>query len=74
MTELTKCPYCGGDVRHEGDQPACDIFDGYDEGDEAIVSTYRCTRCGREIEITDPTESERNGDYADYWNQKEDKV
>ena len=70
MKELTKCPFCGGDISHDGDQPANELFDGYSEDDEAIVSFYRCKKCGRDIEVTEPTESERNGDYAEYWNQK----
>ena len=67
MTELTKCPFCGGDICHESDAPACEMYDGYEEGDDAIVSFYTCTRCGRDIEVTEPNENERNNDYKDYW-------
>ena len=67
MKELKECPICGGVINHESDARASEMFDGYDEGDDALVSFYRCTQCGREIEITDPSESERETDYKDYW-------
>lgn len=55
MKELKECPICGGVINHESDALASEMFDGYDEGDDALVSFYRCTQCGREIEITDPS-------------------
>ena len=67
MTELTKGPFCGGDICHGSDSPACEMYDGYEEGDDAIVSFYTCTRCGRDIEVTEPNENERNNEYKDYW-------
>lgn len=71
MTELTKCPFCGGLINHGSDCLAAEMYDGYEEDDDAIVSSYRCTRCGRDIEVTEPSESERNGDYAEYWKSNE---
>ena len=57
MTELSKCPFCGGDVCHESDAPACEMYDGYEEGDNDTVSIlivaahYTTTAINGKIEI-----------------------
>jgi hypothetical protein len=56
-------------MKHDSDTLACEIYSSsYNENDDAIVGFYRCTKCGREFEVSDPSEEERNCDYADYWN------
>jgi hypothetical protein len=67
MKELKTCPFCDGPICHDSDALAAEMYDGYEEGDDALVSFYRCTRCGREIEVTEPSEKERETDYKEYW-------
>ena len=61
------CPKCGGVLCWNSDAMANEISDDYADDDEAIVSNYTCKRCGREIEVLDPVRSEREGDYAEFW-------
>ena len=62
------CPKYGGQLCWNSDDMASEVYDGeYAEDNEAIVSNYTCMRCGRSIEITDPVQEEREGQYADYW-------
>ena len=67
---FNKCPFCGGVVSHDSDALGREMYDAYEEGDDALVGFYRCTRCGRDFEVSDPSQEEREGDYAEYWNQK----
>lgn len=63
------CPICGGSLIWGADFMASEVFCiTYENDDEAISSNYRCSRCGRLLEITDPEKSERNGEYKEYWN------
>lgn len=59
-----KCLFCGGELCWNSD---------YDvEGDDGIISSYTCMKCGRDYEITDPPREERETTYKDYWNNKKD--
>ena len=62
-----KCPYCGGKMMWGSDANASDICEEYEENDTAVVSYYICSRCGRDYEIFDPKESDRKGEYKNYW-------
>ena len=69
MTELSKCPFCGGDVCHESDAPACEMYDGYEEGDVLIpgatgydIITYKIYYPTGTEEVTPPpAEGEDSG-------------
>lgn len=50
---------------------ARDHCTGYEDDDTAVVSFYHCKRCGRDYEIAEPCEEERNGEYSSYWNGTE---
>lgn len=65
---LETCPFCGGQISHNSDCMANEMYDGFDAS--AIVSFYKCMRCGRDIEITDPNIEEKETDYAEYWNSR----
>ena len=66
------CPKCGGELCWNSDEMASDVYGGeYAEDKEARTTSYTCLKCGRSIEVTDPVEEDREGQYAQYW--KNDK-
>ena len=62
-----KCPICGGELIWQSDSMACEVYSQYDYDEEAMVQFYKFSKCGRDIEITDPTKEERETDYSSYW-------
>lgn len=60
-----ECLFCRGELCWNSDFTRDEVFS---DGDESgIVSYYTCMRCGREYEISEPTEEEKNTMYSDYW-------
>ena len=66
--DYLKCPFCNGNLIWSSDSNASDVCDEYDESDTAVVSYYLCSKCGRDYEVFEPKESDRMGEYKDYWN------
>ena len=62
------CPICGGKMYLSQSEMASEHFDMYEKDEDALVYYFKCQKCGREFEITDPPLDEREGDYKDYWN------
>lgn len=61
------CIFCGGRLIWNSSANAADTCADYDESDTAAVNYYRCDHCGRDYEIVEPPEEERETVYADYW-------
>lgn len=65
---LMKCPLCGVDLIWQSTAMASDVSDAYEGDDTAMVNWYICNGCGRDYEIFDPSETERNTRFKEYWN------
>ena len=65
------CPFCGGRLVWDSDENANVIHSEYGEDDTAVVSFYHCSNCGRDYEISEPCEEERNGEFARYWDGRD---
>ena len=65
--ENLKCPFCDGDLHWSSDANASDTYSEYEGDDEAVLSFYKCAKCGRDYEICEPTKEEREGEFKDYW-------
>ena len=63
--EMFRCFYCGTKLCWNSDANLSDI--GYSDDDFVIVSFYHCPNCGRDYEIADPPQEERDSTYKDYW-------
>lgn len=61
------CPFCGGELYWSSNAPAHELSDMYSETDTAMVMFMVCSRCGRDFEVFDPPESERESEYKEYW-------
>ena len=69
LVERMLCPLCGGELKWQSSVMGQDCYPGaYEEDDSATVSYYVCDRCGREFEVCDPTEEER--EELKYWNDE----
>ena len=64
------CPYCGGRMIWGSSCMANERVDGYEDEDTAVIDYYRCDTCGRDYEIVEPNETERETEYRAYWNGK----
>lgn len=64
------CPLCGGEMIWDSNANASDVCDFYEDDDEAVVSYYTCSKCGRNYEIIDPLREERDNEYKEYWHGK----
>lgn len=65
--EYLKCPLCGGELIWGNDEMASDVIGGdYENDDDALISFYTCSVCGRMFDIIDPTEEEKSK--LSYWN------
>lgn len=62
-----KCPFCGGQLSHDGEEAVGSWREGYEGDDEALIHYMRCRKCGRDFEVFDPTKEERETDYKEYW-------
>lgn len=60
-----KCLFCGGELCWNNDFTRDDTF--ADGEEKSLVSTYTCLECGRDYEITEPTQEEKNTTYKEYW-------
>ena len=70
MTEgHLKCLICGGDLCWDSNTTTADLYDDYEGDNIAVVNHLHCTNCGRDYEIVDPIEEERETTYKDYWNE-----
>lgn len=68
------CPFCGEALLWSGCDMASDRIMEYSDDDTAVIYYYRCSHCGRDYEIVDPCEEERNTEYSAYWGkQKQNK-
>lgn len=72
-TNKLKCLFCGGDLIWSSDCNATDVCADYSEDDSAVCSFYICSRCGRDYEIIEPPQEERDQLYNNYWNKIENK-
>lgn len=62
------CPFCGGPMCWSNTDMAADMLDEY-EGDElATINYFVCSKCGRDFEIVDSPQQERDTTYSDFWN------
>ena len=69
LLDRTLCPVCGGDLIWQSSVMGVERFpDVYDESDSAVVSYYRCDRCGCDYEVSEPNEEERKK--LKYWNDE----
>ena len=60
-----KCIFCGGELCWNNDFTRDEVFG--DGDNDAIVGYYTCMTCGREYEVSDPCEEEKEGRYREYW-------
>lgn len=63
-----RCIFCGGELILTGNANASDVCSDYEDDESAVVTYAYCRVCGRDYEIIDPPEDERNGEYSKYWN------
>lgn len=61
------CMYCGSRLTWNSSCMAADMSDDYEDDDTASVNFFHCPTCGRDYEVAEPSEEEREGEYADYW-------
>lgn len=71
--EEMRCPFCGGNLIWGMCEMASEVSDDYEGDDEAVVSFCSCDTCGRDFEVYDPVESDRKGEYADYWDAENEE-
>lgn len=62
------CPFCGGLMYWSNTEMAYDASDDYEGDDLATINYFVCSRCGRDYEIVDPTQIDRETIYSEYWN------
>lgn len=62
------CIFCGGKLMRGSEEMTQNIYPGYD--DESVLHFFKCSKCGRDYEITDPHKEEKQ-EYSDYWYPKE---
>jgi len=60
-----KCIICGSKLEHQQTDMAADIDPRYDGDHVAMIYKFRCPVCGRDYEVCDPMEDERQT--LDYW-------
>lgn len=65
MSKTMVCPLCGGELINKGEDVAQDIDAKYKNDTEAMVTYLHCQQCGRDFNVFDPTEEERQS--IDYW-------
>lgn len=65
--EGLKCMICGHDLIWDSDANAGDSYADYEEDEDAVISFFHCSHCGRSYDVIDPIKSEREGIYSSYW-------
>lgn len=63
------CFFCGGALTWDSTEMACDVSSDYDDTDFATVELYHCSKCGRDYEIFEPNEEQREKEYRDFWQE-----
>ena len=63
------CPICGGKLQEQGVTPAASVHFRYSSDQEAVIRSYSCEKCGRDIDMLDPMKEDRDGVYSAYWNE-----
>ena len=66
-----KCFYCGENLKWNSTVMASDIYGEYFEDTVAKINYFTCPKCGRDYEIFDPTEEDRDTYYSTYWDDKQ---
>ena len=61
------CPICGGKLTGQGVVSASGVHFRYANDQKAAMRSYSCDKCGRDIDILDPLEEDREGTYSGYW-------
>ena len=62
-----KCIFCRGKLIWGSSAMCKDYYDGYSDSDEAVINYYKCSCCGRDYEVVDPSEEEKQQRYSEYW-------
>jgi len=69
-----KCPICGGKLYSQGQNPAMKEKWNYGSDNRAIMHWFSCGTCGRDFDVCDPLEEDRNDAYKEYWDEHQDEL
>ena len=69
-----KCPICGGKLCSQGQNPALKERWNYCSDNRAVMHWFSCSKCGRDFDVLDPLEEDRNNTYKEYWDEHQDEL
>lgn len=74
IQDTLTCPFCGGQLSAQGQNPAWKEKWTYGADQRALVRWFACTKCGRDFEVCDPIEKDREETFNEYWQEHQDEL